>query len=180
MTEVLRGERVTLRPQRAEDLPVLNAICAAPGVREWWGTDPTVDDQDAFTIWVEGEIAGWLGWYEENDEDYRHGGLDIFVAPAFWGAGLGREALWLGARWLIEARGHHRLIIDPAAHNARAIRAYESIGFKPVGVMRRYERGPDGTWHDGLLMDLLPEELAPRLIDGSRPPAGHRPGPRPA
>jgi aminoglycoside 6'-N-acetyltransferase len=28
-----------------------------------------------------------------------------------------------------------------------------------VGVMRRYERGPDGTWHDGLLMDLLPEEL---------------------
>jgi len=25
--------------------------------------------------------------------------------------------------------------------------------------MRRYERGPDGTWHDGLLMDLLREEL---------------------
>jgi aminoglycoside 6'-N-acetyltransferase len=25
--------------------------------------------------------------------------------------------------------------------------------------MRRYERGPDGTWHDGLLMDLLPEDL---------------------
>jgi aminoglycoside 6'-N-acetyltransferase len=26
-------------------------------------------------------------------------------------------------------------------------------------VMRRYERGPDGTFHDGLLMDLLAEEL---------------------
>jgi aminoglycoside 6'-N-acetyltransferase len=25
--------------------------------------------------------------------------------------------------------------------------------------MRQYERGPDGTWHDGLLMDLLAEEL---------------------
>jgi aminoglycoside 6'-N-acetyltransferase len=25
--------------------------------------------------------------------------------------------------------------------------------------MRRYERGPDGTWHDGLLMDLLADEL---------------------
>jgi len=52
-----------------------------------------------------------------------------------------------------------RLIIDPAAHNANAIKAYQRIGFKPVGVMRRYERGPDGTWHDGLLMDLLAEEL---------------------
>jgi hypothetical protein len=31
--------------------------------------------------------------------------------------------------------------------------------FRPVGIMRRYERGPDGRWHDGLLMDLLPEDL---------------------
>jgi aminoglycoside 6'-N-acetyltransferase len=28
-----------------------------------------------------------------------------------------------------------------------------------VGVMRAYERGDDGTWHDGLLMDLLAGEL---------------------
>ncbi len=25
--------------------------------------------------------------------------------------------------------------------------------------MRRYERGPEGDWHDGLLMDILAEEL---------------------
>jgi aminoglycoside 6'-N-acetyltransferase len=25
--------------------------------------------------------------------------------------------------------------------------------------MRSYERGADGTWHDGLLMDLLAAEL---------------------
>jgi aminoglycoside 6'-N-acetyltransferase len=63
------------------------------------------------------------------------------------------------ARWLFEERGHHRLTIDPSAANERAIRAYTAIGFKPVGVMRRYERGPDGTFHDGLLMDLLRDEL---------------------
>jgi aminoglycoside 6'-N-acetyltransferase len=33
------------------------------------------------------------------------------------------------------------------------------MGFKRVGVMRLYERGPDGTFHDGLLMDLLAGEL---------------------
>jgi aminoglycoside 6'-N-acetyltransferase len=156
-----RGELVTLRPLAEDDVEELNAILAQPGVREWWGTDPTVDDQDAFTVEVDGELAGWLGWYEENDPDYRHGGLDIFVAPAFHGRGLGREALRLGAAWLFEERGHHRIIIDPAAANARAIAAYAAVGFKPIGIMRRYERGPDGTWHDGLLMDLLADELIP-------------------
>ncbi len=55
---------------------------------------------------------------------YRHGGLDIFLAPRFQDRGYGREALRLGAKWLIEERGHHRLIIDPAASNARAIATY--------------------------------------------------------
>jgi aminoglycoside 6'-N-acetyltransferase len=158
---ILRGERVTLRSLKEADVEPLNAIIAQPGVREWWGTDPTVDDQDAFTIEVDGKIAGWLGWYEETMDDYRHGGLDIFVAPAFHGRGLGREALRVAARWLIEERGHHRIIIDPAAANTRAIAAYAAIGFKPVGVMRRYERSPDGSWHDGLLMDLLADEFIP-------------------
>jgi aminoglycoside 6'-N-acetyltransferase len=63
------------------------------------------------------------------------------------------------AGWLFEERGHHRVTIDPAAANERAIRAYERVGFKRVGVLRRYERGADGAWHDGLLLDLLPEDL---------------------
>ena len=54
---------------------------------------------------------------------------------------------------------YRRLVIDPAADNAAAIRCYRKVGFRPVGIMRQYERGPDGSWHDGLLMDLLAEEL---------------------
>ncbi len=50
---------------------------------------------------------------------------------------------------------HHLVIIA-------AIRSYTKVGFREVGIMRRYERGPDGTWHDGLLMDLLPEDLTER------------------
>lgn len=56
---------------------------------------------------------------------------------------------------LIDERGHHRITIDPAADNARAIRCNESAGFRAVGVMRAYERRPDGSWRNGLLMDLL-------------------------
>jgi aminoglycoside 6'-N-acetyltransferase len=64
-------------------------------------------------------------------------------------------------RYLIDERGHHRLTIDPAADNAEAIRAYEKVGFRPVGVLREYWRAPGGAWRDGLLMDLLASELDP-------------------
>jgi aminoglycoside 6'-N-acetyltransferase len=36
------------------------------------------------------------------------------------------------------------------------------VGFRRVGIIRNYERGPDGVWHDGLLMDMLKEEFCPR------------------
>jgi aminoglycoside 6'-N-acetyltransferase len=163
----LEADGVTLRPLRDEDLDRLADVVAGPGVVEWWGPlgDPDAMREDlrnagaAFAIEVEGVLAGWLGFSEEADPDYRHAGLDIFLAPEFQGKGLGRAALRLGAQWLLSERGHHRLTIDPARDNARAIRAYEAVGFRPVGVMRRYERGADGRWHDNLLMDLLAEEL---------------------
>jgi aminoglycoside 6'-N-acetyltransferase len=158
----LRGQHVTLRPLTAADRELLNPIIAAPGVREWWGSDLELDPEQDASAWaiLAGErLAGWLAFYEEDDPDYRHGGLDISLAPDFHNRGLGREALYLAARWLLEERGHHRLVIDPMASNARAIRAYASIGFKPVGVLRRYQLGADGQWHDGLLMDMLADEL---------------------
>jgi aminoglycoside 6'-N-acetyltransferase len=63
------------------------------------------------------------------------------------------------ALYLIRDRGHHRLIIDPALHNEPAIRCYEKVGFRRVGVMREHWRDPDGVWRDGLLMDLLASDL---------------------
>jgi aminoglycoside 6'-N-acetyltransferase len=72
---------------------------------------------------------------------------------------VGTEAVRLVARFLFERRGHHRLTIDPSVENARAIASYRKVGFRPVGVMRQYELHPDGRRHDGLLMDLLRDEL---------------------
>jgi aminoglycoside 6'-N-acetyltransferase len=164
----LRGERVRLRPTRAADVERLLAILSEPEVRAWWGEHDAervradlVDPEDAvaFAIEVDGELIGAVEYHEETSADYRHAGMDIFVATAWQGRGLGTEALRVLARYLVDERGHHRLTIDPAAADARAIRAYEKVGFRPVGVMRQYERGADGTWHDGLLMDLLASEL---------------------
>jgi aminoglycoside 6'-N-acetyltransferase len=165
---VLRGERVTLRPLTADDVERLAEILREPEVARWFGTASAEESAEefalseesaGFAIEVEGKVVGAIQAYEENEPDYRHAGMDLFVETASQGSGVGTEALRLLARHLLEERGHHRLVIDPAAANARAIKVYERIGVKPVGIMRAYERGIDGTWHDGLLMDLLAEEL---------------------
>jgi aminoglycoside 6'-N-acetyltransferase len=173
---LLTGERVRLRPVLPEDVPVLAAILAEPEVARWWpGYDTArVEDElltgDADTIvWaIEARLAGPAGppdvvgaiqAWEEPDEAYRHAGIDLFLSVAAQGMGLGRAAIRAVARWLLDERGHHRLTIDPAAANERAIHTYLALGFRPVGTLRQYERRPDGTWQDGLLMELLAGEL---------------------
>jgi aminoglycoside 6'-N-acetyltransferase len=165
---VLHGERVMLRPVEPGDVERLTEILREPEVARWFGTytpEETADEfladprVTAFAIEANGEIAGSIQFYEEKERDYRHAGMDLFLATESQNQGLGTEALRVLARYLLEERGHHRLVIDPAASNERAIKVYERIGFKAVGIMRAYERGPDGTFHDGLLMDLLAGEL---------------------
>jgi aminoglycoside 6'-N-acetyltransferase len=165
---ILRGERVLLRPGRPEDAEGLFQIRNEPEVVRWWGSDEIeeISDQfivadEGFVIEAYGEVIGAIQYHEEDDPMYRHAGIDIFLTASRHGQGLGTEAIRLLARHLFEERGHHRLTIDPAADNAAAIRAYEKVGFRRVGIMRNYERGPDGAWHDGLLMDMLREEFHP-------------------
>jgi aminoglycoside 6'-N-acetyltransferase len=93
-------------------------------------------DSTAFAVLLDGELIGLVQYYEELDPTVR-----------------------TIARHLVHDRGHHRLIVDPTADNERAIRFYEKVGFRPVGVLREYQRAPDGIWHDGVLLDLLAREL---------------------
>jgi hypothetical protein len=126
----LRGAAVLLRPVSERDVGQLRRIRYTPKVRRWWGQDEADD------------------WPLGDNPD---------VTP-FTGAGRrpGRRP--------DPVRGGHgpadRLVIDPATANDAAIRCYNAVGFRPVGVMRAYERDTDGDgWHDGLLMDLLAAEL---------------------
>jgi aminoglycoside 6'-N-acetyltransferase len=156
---------VTLRPLAAGDEAELLRIHSTPQVKRWWDVPdegfPWTDEPDAIrlTIEVDGAVAGMIQVHEELTPKYRHAGIDLFVDPALHGRGVGTEAVRQVVRDLIDDRGHHRIVIDPAAANAAAIRTYEKVGFRPVGIMRRYERdvGGDG-WHDGLLMELLAGE----------------------
>jgi aminoglycoside 6'-N-acetyltransferase len=161
----LRGHRIVLRPIEEQDLTTLLAFAREPEVARWW---PRVDeaylrerlrDGDSFAVEHEGELVGYAEVWEELDPEYRHAGIDLFLGTAYHGRGLGGDTVLTLARHLVRDRGHHRLVIDPAAENERAIRSYERVGFRRVGVQRKSELAGDGTWRDGLLMDLLAEEL---------------------
>ena len=160
-------QAITLTPTIEEDGPALRAIHATPEVARWWDLPdagfPLDDEPEAtrFTIRCGEEIAGLVQYGEELEPKYRSASIDIFVAPAFQGRGVGTRAIELVLDILLRERGHHRVTIDPAADNRAAIRCYEKAGFRPVGVMRLAERDSDGTgWHDALLMELVVEPVA--------------------
>jgi aminoglycoside 6'-N-acetyltransferase len=146
---------VALRPATEADAERLVEIVSSS---DWWGDNPyDVLDGETYAVEVGGETVGWLQVWEENEPGYRHAGLDIMLAPSHQGQGVGPDALRQAVDKLVE-RGHHRITIDPASENERAIRAYEKVGFRRVGVMRQYWRDVDGVWRDGLLMELLPAQ----------------------
>lgn len=167
-TPELRGAVVTLRPATAADVPALAAIRAAPEVRaRWRGGDDleaevreVLDDlgERCLAVLLDRRVVGAVQWDAEEDPEYAHASLDIYLDPSVHGRGVGTDAVRTLAAHLIDDRGFHRLVIDPAADNTAAIRCYRKVGFRPVGIMRQYERDEHG-WHDGLLMDLLAAEL---------------------
>jgi aminoglycoside 6'-N-acetyltransferase len=159
----LQGDRVWLRPVADADIPALVAILEEPAVAEWWRRAEweRVDDPSAhsFAVELDGAVVGCIQYTEETDEDYLSVAVDIFVSATVYGRGVGPDAMRALIAWLIDMRGHHRITVDPAAANARAIHVYEKLGFRPVGVLRRYERVEGDEWRDALLMDLLAEEF---------------------
>ncbi len=167
----LRTPRLLLRAPRPTDGAPLAAILQEPAVARYW---PGYDAQrvqaellSASTVTVltieladdaapeSGQVIGALQYEQELDPDYRQAAIDVFLSARVHGRGLGSEAIRAAVEHLFATLGHHRIVIDPAADNQRAIRAYAGLGFRQVGLLRQYERGPDGTFHDCLLMELL-------------------------
>lgn len=152
---------VELRPLAEEDYALLAEIGREPAVERWWGPN---DEQSlreevapetvtGFAILADGQLAGLLTLTEDRDPAYRYVEPDLFVASVSQDRGVGAQALRIALRAAFD-RGHHRAVIQPAAANGRAIRCYEKVGFRRVGIFRQADRG-----QDVLAMDLLKDEL---------------------
>lgn len=85
--------------------------------------------------------------------------IGIFV-PELRGRGFGREATRLIVDWGFRGLGLHRIELEVLTWNERAIRCYQSVGFRREGIGREAELYPDG-WTDFLEMSLLASKWVP-------------------
>jgi RimJ/RimL family protein N-acetyltransferase len=71
--------------------------------------------------------------------------LGIDLHPAYLGQGYGTESLGAFLFHYFETMGFERMLLSVAAHNVRARRCYESLGFVQVGSHWDAHIGPDVT-----------------------------------
>ena len=157
-----RGERVTLVPMEAGHAERLRTIRATQEGADWWGLpedDFPLDDEPTatrFAIVTDDQVTGLIQFSEENEPDYRHAEVDIYLAPEHHGRGLGTDAIVAICNHLMDARGHHRIVLSVDTENEPATRSYEKSGFRRVGVTRYSGRNyRTGGWSDEYFMELV-------------------------
>jgi len=153
---------LTLEPVRPEHAERLRALRSSPEVARWW--DPPTDDwpleeeenDTRLSVITEGEVVGYVQYWEEPDPSGKHADVDIFLGPGSQDRGLGTEVMRMVVSHLIEERGHHRITLSTSVDNARAIHVYEKVGFRRVGVTRKSALSHlTGEWEDEWLMELV-------------------------
>ena len=75
--------------------------------------------------------------------------------PALWGKGLGREALGLLVKHLVDDLGVHRVSLSVLAYNDRAISSYKAAGFEVEGVERDGVMTDKGHFADDVKMAYI-------------------------
>src|SRR5438094_660176 len=170
----LEGSLVRLRPVEETDLPSLHDLFNDPDVlaylasvtfpqpladtRRWWEANRMDPANATFAIeTLAGELAGALD-LSDIQPRLRSATLGIWIARSLWGRGLGTDAVRTVCRFAFREMGLQRVHLHVHDDNLRGRRAYEKVGFKEEGRLRR-AHFVGGRYIDVLVMGLLAEEL---------------------
>ncbi|KFB08499.1 GNAT family N-acetyltransferase [Nitratireductor basaltis] len=153
-----KADAIGLKPVGPEHYALLREWLARTHVREWWGEadeelgfiKDMVEGRDTtrpFILEFEGREIGYMQYWFVADNrtpalvaehpwllkvPHDAVGVDITIGEEqLVSKGIGTAAVKkMVAR--LRAHGHRAIIIDPDRGNARAIRAYEKAGFRPI------------------------------------------------
>ena len=162
---------MTLRTATSSDLPWLRDLWEHPEngmfLTPFSGTDAeaAIEAGDLY-VWEEGsELMGFakvVSWVPRS-----FGISELAVSQQ--GRGTGRAMLTVLVDHLFSGREAHRLSLDAASDNWRAIRLFRKLGFVQEGVYRQCWQRPDGIWVDCPHFSLLRQEWDSRSVrSGSR------------
>jgi RimJ/RimL family protein N-acetyltransferase len=170
----LEGRLVRLRAIEERDLPGLNEMFTDPEVlryiesvvfpepvastRRWWMG--TRDDPSTFAFAIEtlaGELAGACDLREVSGRS-RTAMIGLWIGRPFWNRGLGTDAVSTLCRFGFHEVNLQRIGLHVLETNPRGVRAYEKVGFRLEGRLRR-AHFVDGVDVDMLVMGLLADEL---------------------
>src|SRR5258707_15515723 len=120
----------------------------SPDQRGRWFEDIT-QRQRQLPFAVEDEHGYMIGriFLRHVRHEERSAVLGIDLHPDYVGKGYGTESLGAFLHHFFKNMGFERMLLSVAAHNARARRCYESLGFTTVGSHWDAHIGPDVTNH---------------------------------
>jgi RimJ/RimL family protein N-acetyltransferase len=173
---LLKGEKVHLTALSKDDLPtyhkwfsnteflrLLNPYVAMPKTAEneleWYESASKSKDEYVFGIRTleENTLLGTCSVFDLNHAS-RNGEVGIYIGdPENWGKGYGSDAMAVLIRFGFMDLNLHRIELHVFSYNARAIKAYEKVGFVQEGALREalYR---DGAYHDIHIMSILQRE----------------------
>ena len=116
----------------------------SPDQRSRWFDDIT-QRQRQIPFAVEDETGHMIGriFLRHVRHEEHSAVLGIDLRPASVGQGYGTEALGAFLYHYFDNMGFERMLLSVAAHNVRARRCYESLGFNTVGTHWDAHIGPD-------------------------------------
>jgi GNAT superfamily N-acetyltransferase len=93
----------------------------------------------------------------KENRHHRTGDIGILIAAEHQGKGYGSEAIRWVLNWAFQVAGLHRVGIESASFNPRAIRLWERLGFQHDGKDRE-ALWSNGGWHDNIRLSILEGE----------------------
>lgn len=173
----LTTERLRLRELKINDAADVFAFRSDPVVQKY-NDEPMlhVNEAAAFIEEMQAKYAAlehllWGVTLPENDRvvglvglgswsrHHRRAEVGYDLAKAYWGQGIGSEAVRAVLRFGFEELNLNRIEAATIADNHESVGLLNKLGFKLEGIRRGYSWEWDGTFHDSAMFGLLRNEM---------------------
>lgn len=152
MTFLYRRDSFTIRTATEDDIPAILALERSLYSTPWSEQSFRFElshDHSMFWVFIwEESLAGYqVGWSIVNSYHLHN----LAVMPAYQGQGLGSEVLRFLQSYL-ERLALQAIELEVRASNVRGLALYKKLGYRVIGIRRRYYREPT---EDAILMQNL-------------------------